>query len=57
MSNVYHRVKLDLEIYRTQSLEIAKDLGYPNEILDKINAAKTETEITRIFTTARNSET
>lgn len=33
---------------------VARDLGYPDEVIQKIRKAKSEDEITRIMTTARH---
>lgn len=44
-----------MEDYREQSVEIALDLGYSSDVIDKIKCASTEPEITRILSDARNS--
>lgn len=36
------------------AVKAAKDLGYGKEVMDKINAAKTEAEIQRIMITERH---
>ena len=37
-------------------LYIAKDLGYPEEVVKQIRQAKSEEEITRIMITARHAQ-
>lgn len=50
--------KEDMPYYRANkaynTLWIARDLGYPDEVIQQIKKAKTEAEITRIMTTARH---
>lgn len=43
-----------LEVYRKEAFWAAKDLGYSDEILDKIKSAKTEIEISRIMRGGRD---
>lgn len=45
-----------LEAYRAQALDIASDLCYSPETMDRIRLAKTETEISNILTGARNND-
>lgn len=44
-----------LEKYRTQAMEIASDFRYGDEIMRRLETAKTEIEITRIMATAREA--
>lgn len=39
--------------YKKQRVEIAKDLRYPKEVIEKIRKAKTEREISRILKECR----
>lgn len=43
-----------LENYRAEAITAAKDLGYGAQVIEKINAAKTDREIARIMITARH---
>lgn len=42
-----------LEFYRSQALEAAEGLCYPDTIIEAVTAAKTENEISRIMAGAR----
>ena len=42
-----------LDFARKDAAKIAKELYYPSEVIDKINAAKSETEIVAILRNAR----
>lgn len=48
--------KSDLEIYRAQAITAAEELRYPHEIIERIEDAKTDVEISNIMTTARNMD-
>lgn len=50
----YH--KDDLSTYRQQAIDAATDLHYGDDILSAIYSAKSQIEISRIMTTARNAE-
>ena len=39
--------------YRSDSIKAAKDLGYGEQVIKRLRAAKTEGEICRIMTNAR----
>lgn len=41
--------------YMINAIKAAEDLGYPEEIVDKIKKCKTDVEISRIMATARNN--
>ena len=48
---------MSLKQYKNQSRRIAKQLGYTRytpDIINRINAAATETEVTRAMISARN---
>lgn len=45
-----------LATYRSQSIKIAKDLGYGSTVISDIKSAKNESEITRILKTARENK-
>ena len=47
----YH--KEDEENYKRKALTAAKELGYDNEVVEKIKASKSDAEIERIMNTAR----
>lgn len=47
----YH--KEDKENYKRKALTAAKELGYDNEVVEKIKSAKSDAEIERIMNTAR----
>ncbi len=49
----YH--KDDLETYRQQAIDAARDLRYLDDVVDQIYSAASAEEISRIMTTARNS--
>jgi len=40
--------------YKNEALTAAMELNYGKDVLDAIQAAKTDAEITRILSTARN---
>lgn len=44
------------EVFKKQAKKAARQLGYPNSVIDKIEAAKTEVEISRIMATARKEK-
>ena len=51
---------MSLKQYAAQSARFAKQLGYTNfdpEIVDRIKSATTESEVTRIMSTARHRMT
>ena len=51
---------MSLKQYAAQAARFAKQLGYTNidpEIIDRIKGAETETEVTRIMSTARHRMT
>jgi len=50
-----HERIVRLKIYRKDAISIAKDFGYDDYIIDKINAAKTTDEISSIMSNARCS--
>lgn len=41
--------------HKKSTIEIARDLMYPKEVIEKIKNAKTSNEITRIMTTQRQA--
>ena len=48
---------MSLRAYKLQAARFAKQLGYTNidpEIVDRIKTAETESEVTRIMSTARH---
>lgn len=45
--------ELSLEIYRQQALNVAEDFAYPDETIEAVASAKTESEISRIMADAR----
>lgn len=53
--DLQHKRSLDDE--KKQCRKIAKDLRYPQEVLDKITNAKTTFELSRIMVTARGEAT
>lgn len=48
--------KHELCIYRRQAKNIAKQFGYAQSIISKIEGAKTSNEISRIMCTARKAQ-
>lgn len=44
------------EKYKKDSIRAAKDLRYGKEVIDKLESAKTEAEVTNILKTARLSK-
>lgn len=44
---------MSLEVYKTESKIIARQLGYPQAILDKIDAAKSTVAVTQAMVTGR----
>lgn len=46
---------MSLPFYRNKSVKAAKQLGYPNSTIEKIKNAKSQHEITRLMTTARQA--
>lgn len=46
----------ELEIYRRDAIQAARELWYGQDIVDRILTAKSVTEITRIMTSARKGE-
>lgn len=40
--------------YMINAIKAAEDLGYPKEIIAKIRKCKTDSEISRVMTNARN---
>ena len=42
--------------YKIQAVKAAKDLGYGNEVIKRIKAAKTDNEIERIMREARTKK-
>lgn len=46
----------DLEIYRRDAIQAARELWYGQDVVDRILTAKSVTEITRIMTSARKGE-
>ena len=40
--------------FKRESIRTAKELGYPQSVLDRISRATSEDEISRIMTQARN---
>lgn len=45
--------RTELEVYRRQSIEAAKDLCYGKDVVNDIKAAKSVSEIERIMIAAR----
>ena len=41
------------EVYRKQAIIAAKELGYGRSVIDKLELAETEAEVTRIMNSAR----
>lgn len=41
--------------YMINAIKAAEDLGYPEEVVNKIKKCKTDSEISRIMATARNN--
>ena len=53
-------VNMSLRAYKLQAARFAKQLGYTNidsEIIDRIKSATSESEVTRIMSTARHRMT
>lgn len=48
--------KSDLETYRAQAITAAEELRYPNEIIARIESAKSDNEISSIMATAREAD-
>lgn len=46
----------DFKLYKQQFIEIAAELGYGRDVIKEILSAKSEKEIDRIMTFARNRE-
>ena len=46
----------ELEIYRRDAIQAAKELWYGSSVIEKIKAAQTGYEISRIMTGARKGE-
>lgn len=46
----------DKERYKPSAIRAAKDLGYGDEVVRKIRAAKTDDEIERIMVSARHKK-
>lgn len=42
-------------IYKKEAIRIAKELQYPQEVIDKISIAQSEDEVSRIMTEARHN--
>lgn len=47
-------MKKDTYNYKREAIRAAKELCYGKEVIAALKAAKTETEVCRIMTTARN---
>lgn len=47
--------KVDFELTKQQTMGIAKELKYGNDVLTKLRNAETEYELTRIMCQARKS--
>lgn len=45
-----------LDFAKKDSARVARELYYPSEVIDQINAAKSETEIVSILRAARQSK-
>lgn len=48
--------KSDIDTYRAQAITAAEELRYPHEIIERIEDAKTEVEISNIMATARETD-
>lgn len=48
--------RTDFKLYKQQFMNIAAELGYGRDVIKKILSAKSEKEIDRIMTFARNRE-
>lgn len=48
--------KSNLETYRAQVITAAEELQYPHEIIELIENAKSDIEISNIMTTARKAD-
>lgn len=53
MGNAYET--RSTKLYRKMALEAARDLGYSQEIIDKIKNADNDREISRIMMTAKET--
>lgn len=45
-----------VKIYRRQTKRMAKELGYSDEVVSKLDKAQTISEVERIMTTARKAK-
>lgn len=48
--------KVTFKAIKNKAIKIATDLGYPEDILERIREAKTEIEIDILLTTARKRD-
>ena len=56
LNDIFRKRSIYEQPYKKQAIIAAKELGYGKDVLDKINKAKSETEIARIMATAREEK-
>lgn len=53
---IYENPPVELPNYRKYAIAVAEDLKYSEDVIDAIQKARTQNEITRILYDARNNE-
>lgn len=53
MANAGSQYKKTFSTYKKEAIRVAKELYYPQKVINKLNAAKTEVEVDNILAKAR----